>query len=350
MTEQAVDALASFEPMIEMVIQYGNLTVAEDGIGKVEEAHKAVKRLRVDLDKKRKELNEGALTYQRTVNATAKSLTERISAVECRLEAERENYEAEKLKEKQAKEAAKAAVLNERVSRLSSAGVAVTDLAAISSMAADEFEFFFAKESRVAAEARAEAELQQKIAIRTARMEALGVACPSPEQIGTLSDAQFEHDYRVAKAAIDRNNAAMKAEQEAEAKRQAEELRIRAAEIEKQRLADEAALRAERETMEADRAEMRRQQEELQRHQQALREKAEAEAAEKRRLEKEAEKARKEAAAAPELEKLERVLQEMAVAAESKSAELEDSWWLPLLSTEFLAFCEQMRKSLKDRS
>lgn len=301
MTEQAVDALASFEPMIEMVIEYGNLTVAEDGIGKVEEAHKAVKRLRVELDKKRKELNEGALHYQRTVNATAKTLTERISAVESRLEAQRENYESEKLKEKQAKEAAKAAVLNERVSKLSSAGVAVTDLAALGSMANDEFEFFFAKESRVAAEAKAEAE----------QIEAL---------------------------------------RQEEMRRQAEELRIRAEEIERQRLADEAVLRAERESIEADRAEMRRQQEELQKHQAELRAKAEAEAAEKRRLEREAEQARKEAAAAPELEKLNSVLQAMAVAAEGKATELGDLWWLPLLSTEFLAFCEQMRKFLKDRS
>ena len=133
-------------------------------------------------------------------------------------------------------------------------------------------------------------------------------------------------------------------------RRQAEELRIRAEEIERQRLADEAVLRAERESIEADRAEMRRQQEELQKHQAELRAKAEAEAAEKRRLEREAEQARKEAAAAPELEKLNSVLQAMAVAAEGKSTELGDLWWLPLLSTEFLAFCEQMRKFLKDRS
>ena len=55
MTEQAVDALASFEPMIEMLLSYADLTVADDGIGKVEEAHKSVKRLLFDLDKKRKE-------------------------------------------------------------------------------------------------------------------------------------------------------------------------------------------------------------------------------------------------------------------------------------------------------
>lgn len=294
MTEQAVDALASFEPMIEMVIQYGNLTVAEDGIGKVEEAHKAVKRLRVDLDKKRKELNEGALTYQRTVNATAKTLTERISAVESRLEAERENYEAEKLKEKQAKEAAKAAVLNERVSRLSSAGIVVSDLASLSAMAGDEFEFFFAKESRIAAEAKAEAD----------RLEAA---------------------------------------RQDELKRQAEELRVRAEEIERQRLSDEAALRAEREAIEADRAEMRRQQEELQRHQQALRAKAEAEAAEKRRLEKEAEQARREAAAAPELEKLETVLEAIRDAAGRAVVNCGEPAWCGHLDEALTKLASDMR-------
>jgi hypothetical protein len=364
MTEQAVDALASFEPMVEMLLSYADLTVSDDGIGKVEEAHKAVRRLRVDLDKKRKELNEGALSYQRTVNATAKSLTEKIGAVESRLSAERENYDAEKLREKQAKEAAKAATLNERVQRLTSAGVIITDLAALGSMANDEFEFFFAKESRIVAEAKAEAELQQKITIRTARMEALGVACPSPEQIGTLSDAQFEHDYVIAKQLIDRSNAALKAEQEAEAKRQAEELRVRAEEIERQRLADEAVmveerarLKAEREAaevkqaeerkaMEADRAEMRRQQEEIAKQQAELRAKAEAEAKEERRKAAEAEQTRREAAAAPELEKLEVVLMAMKNAGSQALTDCGVPRWSGEIAEHFEIFAKVARQTV----
>ena len=364
MTEQAVDALASFEPMIEMLLSYADLTVADDGIGKVEEAHKAVRRLRVDLDKKRKELNEGALSYQRTVNATAKSLTEKIGAVESRLSAERENYDAGKLREKQAKEAAKAAVLNERVQRLTSAGVIITDLAALGSMANDEFEFFFAKESRIVAEAKAESELQQKITIRTARMEALGIACPSPEQIGTLSDAQFEHDYVIAKQLIDRSNAALKAEQEAEAKRQAEELRVRAEEIERQRLADEAVmveerarLKAEREAaevrqaeerkaMEADRAEMRRQQEEIAKQQAELRAKAEAEAKEERRKAAEAEQTRREAAAAPELEKLEVVLKAMKNAGSQALTDCGVPRWSGEIAEHFEIFAKVARQTV----
>lgn len=251
LTEQALIALQSFEPMVDQVLSYANLTVAEDGIGKVEEAHKAVKRLRIDLDKKRKELNEGALSYQRTVNATAKSLTERIGKVESRLEGERETYEEAKRKEKAAKEAEKAAVLNERVKRLTEAGVVVSDLAAIGAMDATDFEFYFARESRLAAEAKEELKRQaDELALR-------------------------QEELRIERQ-----------QQDAE----------RAAEIEK--------IRIEREAMEAERAEMRRQQDAINRHNEELRAKAEAEATEKRRQEREAEEARKLALAAPELDKL----------------------------------------------
>jgi len=255
LTEQALIALQSFEPMVDQVLSYANLTVAEDGIGKVEEAHKAVKRLRIDLDKKRKELNEGALSYQRTVNATAKTLTERISKVESRLEGERETHEEAKRKEKAAKDAEKASVLNERVKRLTEAGVVVSDLAAVAAMDATDFEFYFARESRIAEEAKAELKRQaDELALR-------------------------QEELRIQRQ-----------QQDAE----------RAAEIEK--------IRIEREAMEAERAEMRRQQEAINRHNEELRVKVEAEAAEKRRQEREAEEARKLALAAPELDKLDCVL------------------------------------------
>lgn len=265
MTEQAVDALKSFEPMVAMVLQYGDLTVEADGIGKVEEAHKALKRLRIDVDDKRSELNAPALEYQRTVNATAKQLIAQITTAEEKLKAQRDAHEFKKNEEKRAKEAEKAAALNERVSRLSSAGIVVSDLAALASMAPDEFEFYFAREARIASEAKAEAE----------RLEAA---------------------------------------HQAELRRQAEELRVRAEEMaaerqrqDAERAAEVERLRIEREAMEADRAEMRRQQEEVARQQEELRAKAEAEAAEKRRVERDAEEARKATLAAPELEKLEAV-------------------------------------------
>jgi hypothetical protein len=323
MTATAVARFEAKQAELTVLKTYAALTLADHGIGKVEEAHKAVKRAETEIEKDRVELKSPALEFGRMVDAKAKELQAILDPIEKHLKAQRDIHDAEKIREKQAKEAAKAAVLNERVARLSLVGAVVRDLAVIGAMSPDEFEFYFAKEERICGEIKAAAELQQKIAIRTARMEALGVACPSPEQIGTLSDAQFEHDYKIAKQLIDRSNAALKAEQEAEAKRQAEELRIRAEEIERQRLADEAVIveerarmKAEREAaevkqaeerkaMEADRAEMRRQQEEVNRQQAELRAKAEAEAAEERRKAADAERLAKMLALQPEIEKAE---------------------------------------------
>lgn len=307
MTGRAVQELSTFNSLIETVIPYGDLTVADDGVGKVEEAHKAVKRLSASIEKKRKELKADALEYGRTVDSIAKQLTEKVDGVESKLKAERDAFDAVEKAEKAAKEAAKMAAKQARINEMVANGIALDWVAA--ELPEEEWMWWLSKakkeaaaiaeEKRIAEEFAAkqrkereelaakmaeEAKLQQKIAIRTARMEALGVACPNPEQIGTLSDAQFEHDYKVAKALIDRSNATLKAEQEAETKRQAEELRIRAAEIEKQRLADEAVMAEQRKAMEAEKAELFRQQQELRKAAEA-KAKAEREAAQLARLE-----------------------------------------------------------------
>ena len=393
MTETAVARFEAKQAELTVLKTYAALTLADHGIGKVEEAHKAVKRAETEIEKDRVELKSPSLEFGRMVDAKAKELQAILDPIEKHLKAQRDIHDAEKIREKLAKEVAKAAVLNERVQRMSAAGIPVTYLTVIDSMTPDEFEFFFAKESSIVAEAKAEAELQQKIAIRTARMEALGVACPSPEQIGTLSDVQFEHDYKIAKQLIDRSNAALKAEQEAEAKRQAEELRIRAEEIELQRLADEAVIveerarmkaereaadarlaedrrvmearhtelrlqqeelakaakakqEADRQTIEKDRAEMRRQQEEVNRQQAELRVKAEAEAKEERRKAAEAEQTRREAAAAPELEKLEVVLKAMKNAGSQALSDCGVPRWSGEIAEHFEIFAKVARQTV----
>jgi colicin import membrane protein len=277
MTETAMARFEAKQAELTVLKTYAALTLADDGIGKVEEAHKAVKRAETEIEKDRVELKSPALEFGRMVDAKAKELQAILDPIEKHLKTQRDIHDAEKLKEKQAKEAAKASILNERVGRLSGAAIVVTDLAALSAMAADEFEFFFAKESRIVADAKADAKADAE------RLEALRLE---------------------------------------EIKRQASELRVRAEEIERQRLADEAVMaeerarmKAEREAvearqaeerkaMEADRAEMRRQQEEIAKHQAELRAKAEAEAAELRRKEREAEEARKAEAEQARLEAL----------------------------------------------
>ena len=126
--------LAEFRPdeqAIANVREYRHLTVATAGIKAVTEARKTVKRLRLEIDKRRKELNEGALKYQRAINAEAKRLIAEIEPIEGMLSAEEENYEAERLKEKQQKEAEKRERLQSRLNRLAAIGVAGVDLNAL---------------------------------------------------------------------------------------------------------------------------------------------------------------------------------------------------------------------------
>ena len=225
-------ALAEFdEPKqaIAMVKSYGTLTLADDGIGKVEQAHKQVKRLRIDIDSRRKSLNEGALTYQRTVNAEAKRLTAEIEPIETALSSQRRIHEEILLKEQQEKHAAKRAVLTARIEKLAQAGCIVNDVAAFEAMTDDEFSLHCVSEIAKAVSLRIEQEAARKAA----------------------------EDIEIARLA--------------EIKRQSEEIRIRQAELE----ADRKAMAAEREAMqhqqierpalEEQQAEVRRQQQEIQR-------------------------------------------------------------------------------------
>ena len=226
-------ALAEFdEPKqaIAMVKSYGTLTLADDGIGIVEQAHKQVKRLRIDIDSRRKSLNEGALTYQRTVNAEAKRLTAEIEPIETALSSQRRIHEEILLKEQQEKHAAKRAVLTARIEKLAQAGCIVNDVAALEAMTDDEFSLHCVSEIAKAVSLRIEQEAARKAA----------------------------EDIEIARLA--------------EIKRQSDEIRIRQAELE----ADRKAMAAEREAMlhqqaierqaiEQQQAEVRRQQQEIQR-------------------------------------------------------------------------------------
>ena len=160
-------ALAEFdEPKqaIAMVKSYGTLTLADDGIGKVEQAHKQVKRLRIDIDSRRKSLNEGALTYQRTVNAEAKRLTAEIEPIETALSSQRRIHEEILLKEQQEKHAAKRAVLTARIEKLAQAGCIVNDVAALEAMSDDEFLLHCVSEIAKAVSIRLEQEAARKAA------------------------------------------------------------------------------------------------------------------------------------------------------------------------------------------
>ena len=310
MTQQAISELSQFNEMISTVIPYAELTVEANGIGQVEEAHKAVKKLSASIEKKRKELKAGALEYGRTVDSIAKQLSEKVDGIESRLKAERDAFDAVEKAAKLAKEQEKQAAKQRRLNEMVAAGIPV-DLAA-ADLPDDEWMWWLSKAKKQAAEIaerieeeRRHNERRQKLATRIARMEALGVAIGSVERVEQLSDSQFEADYATAKKFIDDRRAS----EEAEQKRQAEELRVRAAELE-----------AERKALEAERAAKLKED--------AIeRQKIEAEREELRRKEREAEAARKAALAAPELEKLETVLKAIRDAAGKSVLEAGEPAW-----------------------
>jgi membrane protein involved in colicin uptake len=281
MTDRAVQELSTFNEMIAGIIHYGEMTVEANGIGQVEEAHKAVKKLNAAIEKKRKELKAGALEYGRTVDNIAKQLSDTVDSVESKLKAERDAFDAIEKAEKAAKEAAKMAAKQKRLDDMVAEGIPV-DLAA-ADLPDEEWMWWFSKAKKHVAE------LAERIAEEKRQAEA------------------FEAQQRKEREEL----AAKMAE---EAKRQAEELRIRAEEIERQRRADEAAMAEQRKAMEAEREELRRQQEVIRRAEETAKLKAAAEADALRRQQR-------EAAAAPEMEKLDKVLTAMKNAG---SAALQD--------------------------
>ena len=271
MTQRAVEELSTFNGMIATVIHYGELTVAEDGIGKVEEAHKAVKRLHADIEKKREELKEDSLKYGRTVDSIATQLKSKVKEVEAKLKAERDTHDAVEKAEKAAKEAAKQAAKQARINEMVANGIAIDWVAA--EMPDEDWMFWFANAKRQAAAIAEEKRIAE----------------------------EFEAKQRKEREEL---AAKLQAEHEAETKRQAEELRIRAAEIEKQRLADEAVLAEQRKAMEAEREALRQQQEELRKAELARQAEAERLAAIERQAAEAKAKAEREAAQAARLEAL----------------------------------------------
>jgi hypothetical protein len=93
------------------------------GYAAVREARLTVKSKRIEVDKKRKELTEDALKFQRAINAEAKRIVNELEPIESYLGAQENEYEAEKERIKQEKERAEQIKLQERVNKLLSVGM-----------------------------------------------------------------------------------------------------------------------------------------------------------------------------------------------------------------------------------
>jgi hypothetical protein len=85
------------------------------GLKEVHDARMVVKNLRVNVDKRRKELKAASLEYGRQVDSAAKALTDLLEPIESHLQAEEDAVENEKARIKAEAEEAKRLKLQKRL-------------------------------------------------------------------------------------------------------------------------------------------------------------------------------------------------------------------------------------------
>lgn len=255
--------LKTFSPsdaaIAQLAEEYMPLTIKgvddKEGIALVHKARMEVKRYRVDVEKKRKELKADALEYGRKVDAEAKRLTEMLLPIETHLLEQESVVQKELDRIKREKEEAEAAELQRRIDELAKVK-ADYPLIYIKAWTAKDFEEKLT-------------EATEKYREEQERLEAL-------EAERVFLEAEKEAARRAEEERL--------AQERAELEKQRAEME---AERQKQEAERQARLKAEREELEKQQAELKRQRDEIE---------AEKKKAEQERLIKEAaEKARIEA-------------------------------------------------------
>lgn len=103
----------------ELQSKYKGLVASDiESYKAVKSARIVMKNYRVDVDRRRKELTEDALKYQRAVNAEAKRITALLTPIEDELATTEKAYEEEQERLKVAKEQAEAIALQARINKL----------------------------------------------------------------------------------------------------------------------------------------------------------------------------------------------------------------------------------------
>lgn len=256
-TKEQTEALTRFnvsDATITEMQAFLHLKVAgiddKEGLEEVHGARMIVKTTRVSIDKTRKELNEEALKWQRTVNGEAKRLVALLAPIEAHLQGEEDAVEAEKEQiKREAREAAKAKHL-----------VRMRALAAVESfMSSMEVEKL---DDAAFEEVLAEATLrhgEQLEADRVAKEKADAEEVER-KRVAAEEDEKRAKAAKAERARLAKARAKAKADAEVEAKRLREERKElekekRELAEEKQRLADEERLRVEADEEERKRVE-----------------------------------------------------------------------------------------------
>lgn len=258
------------------------------GLAMVHSARMEIKKLRVAVEKRRKELKADALEYGRRVDAKAKKFMDKLLPIEARLKGEEDRISAEKERIKREAEEARKRVVQGRVNKLQKLGADI-EVDLISDCSEEEF-------------------------------------------ADILATAETEFEERKAREEEEARQRAEQAERERQ-EREAEQKRLAAerAELERMRAKQEAEEKARREAEEKRMAEahakadaelkaQQKRQEELELERQALERERAAIERERRQVEEERrlEQARKEAAEQARLEEQERAQAEAQAKAEEE--------------------------------
>ena len=258
--EHTSEALASFRPqdatIAELRETYSGLTIAgvedRENFQLAKDARRRVRTFRTSVEKRRKELNAGALQYKRAVDAEAKRITADLREIEEPLDAQIKAIEAEKERIKEEEARKKRERTESRISALQKVDGAI-DIEFIESATDEKFQAFLdgeidsfeAKQAEIRereeAEARARKEAESKrkrLADRCAALEGLGASI-DVSAIEEMSEAEFEAHVASERKAHERREAERRKLEEKAAADRAELERLRAEVAEQKRLREE---------------------------------------------------------------------------------------------------------------
>lgn len=251
--DMIAQAIAKYDTPTEVIAkiqtEYMALSVKENGIETVSGARKEVKRLRVSIENKRKELKADALTFGKAVDGEAKRLTDLIVPVEQHLQEEEDVFEAGKALEKRMKLEAQQRKTQERVNSLTAAGVKNIDLLSVQSLTDAAFSLLLSEQIKLAEEAQIEADRLEALRLEEQarqaeelRIRAEELEADRQEMLAERAKEQAERD-RLAAIEADR----LQRERDEQAAERAEQQRILAEEraalaAERDRLSKEAAV------------------------------------------------------------------------------------------------------------
>ena len=257
-----LDLTIADDAIAEMAERYMQLVVTsvddKEGLARVHTARMEVKNARVSVEKKRKELNEEAVAWQRTVNAEAKRVTALLLPIETHLEHEEDIVVREKERIRREAEEQRQAIIRERLKLLFDLD-AVIPAADAERMTASEFAMLLGAKTaeKKAREEKAAAEADQR-RIETERLakERAEIDRIRQEQAAAQAKIDAENQRLAEVEAASKRAAELEEAKRAAAERatrEAEEKQLREAAAAKAKAEAEGAARVRAESLRPDR-------------------------------------------------------------------------------------------------